>query len=496
MLVRCDDGRVVRGSHALLAIGSIPNSDGLGLEHAGVAVDADGYVGINHHCQSNVPHIYAAGDLSGKLPLSSVAAMQGRKVAEHVMGLHTRDHRHLDYDKAASAIFTEPEIADVGLAEAEAFATGRKIRVTKVPFSANAKALIDGDPAGLRQDPVRPGHRRGARRVDRGPPRRRADLGHRPRRHLQPEGGRHRRERHGPSDPRRSAGRCRRIRGPKGRPGWSSSGPAPICSACPTASTGTPRSASRRSGRPPGPPAPCPTPGSRWPWASCDLPTAFVATAGSGPLHIGICAEYDALPGIGHACGHNVICAAAVGAGLALQGLADDLGLTVTVFGTPAEEGGGGKILMLERGAFAGVHAAMMVHPAPLEQDVMGCLAVAHLEVAYHGKAAHASAYPEQGINAADAITVAQTAIGLLRQHIGPSDRIHGIVTHGGDAPNIVPGPHHGQLLRPVPHPRRAGRARAEGAPLLRGGGAGDRLHRRGPARVPGLLRDAGRSAS
>jgi amidohydrolase len=171
----------------------------------------------------------------------------------------------------------------------------------------------------------------------------------------------------------------------------------------------------------------------------CDLPTAFVATAGRGPLHIGICAEYDALPGIGHACGHNVICAAAVGAGLALRGLADDLGLTVSVFGTPAEEGGGGKVLMLERGAFAGVHAAMMVHPAPLEQDRMGCLAVAHLEVSYRGKAAHASAYPEQGVNAADAITVAQTAIGLLRQHIAPSDRIHGIVTHGGDAPNIVP---------------------------------------------------------
>jgi amidohydrolase len=170
-----------------------------------------------------------------------------------------------------------------------------------------------------------------------------------------------------------------------------------------------------------------------------DLPTAFVARAGSGPLHIGICAEYDALPEIGHACGHNIICAAAVGAGVALAGLADDLGITVTVFGTPAEEGGGGKILMLERGAFAGVHAAMMVHPAPLEQDVMGCLAVAHVDVHYHGKAAHASAYPEQGINAADAITVAQTAIGLLRQHIRPSDRIHGIVTRGGEAPNIVP---------------------------------------------------------
>jgi dihydrolipoamide dehydrogenase len=147
--VRCDDGRVARGSHALLAIGSVPNSENLGLETAGIETDAGGYVRINHHCQSNVPHVYAAGDLSGKLPLSSVAAMQGRKVAEHVMGLHTREHRHLDYDKAASAIFTDPEIADVGLAEAEAFATGRKIRVTKVPFSASAKAMIDGDARGF-----------------------------------------------------------------------------------------------------------------------------------------------------------------------------------------------------------------------------------------------------------------------------------------------------------------------------------------------------------
>jgi NAD(P)H dehydrogenase (quinone) len=147
--VRCSDGRVATGSHALLAIGSIPNSDGLGLEAAGVDVDPSGYVPINHHCVTNVPHIYAAGDLSGKLPLSSVAAMQGRKIAEHVMGLHTRVHRHLDYDKAASAIFTEPEIADVGLAEADAFAEGRKLRVTKVPFSASAKALINNETQGF-----------------------------------------------------------------------------------------------------------------------------------------------------------------------------------------------------------------------------------------------------------------------------------------------------------------------------------------------------------
>ena len=149
VVVNCDDGRHAAGSHALLAIGSIPNSESLGLDVAGVLVDDNGYIPINHHCQSNVPHIYAAGDVSGKLPLSSVAAMQGRKIAEHVMGLHTREHRHLDYDKAASAIFTEPEIADVGLAEADAFAAGRKVRTTKVPFSASAKALINNDPRGF-----------------------------------------------------------------------------------------------------------------------------------------------------------------------------------------------------------------------------------------------------------------------------------------------------------------------------------------------------------
>ncbi|HVL29075.1 MAG TPA: FAD-dependent oxidoreductase [Acidimicrobiales bacterium] len=149
LVVRCDDGRAVRGSHALLAIGSVPNSEGLGLEAAGVEVDERGFVPVNQHCQSNVSHVYAAGDLSGKLPLSSVASMQGRKIAEHVMGYSTRQHRHLDYDKAASAIFTEPEIAEVGIHEAEAFALGRKIRVTKVPFAASAKALINDDPRGF-----------------------------------------------------------------------------------------------------------------------------------------------------------------------------------------------------------------------------------------------------------------------------------------------------------------------------------------------------------
>ena len=149
VVVRCDDGRSVTSSHAVLAIGSVPNTADIGLDLAGVYVNDWGYVDINHHCVTNVEHIYAAGDISGKLPLSSVASIQGRKVAEHVMGLHTRSHRHLDYDKAASAIFTEPEIADVGLAEAEAFSSGRKIRVTKVPFSATAKAMINNDTRGF-----------------------------------------------------------------------------------------------------------------------------------------------------------------------------------------------------------------------------------------------------------------------------------------------------------------------------------------------------------
>ncbi|MCP3989214.1 MAG: FAD-dependent oxidoreductase [Actinomycetia bacterium] len=146
--VQCDDGRVAEGSHVLLAIGSIPNSEGLGLEAAGL--DSEwGYVNVDHNCRSNVPHIYAAGDLSGRLPLSSVASTQGRKIAEHAMGRHTGAHRHIDYDKAASAIFTDPEIADVGVAEADAFAEGRKIRVTKVPFSVSAKALINNDSRGF-----------------------------------------------------------------------------------------------------------------------------------------------------------------------------------------------------------------------------------------------------------------------------------------------------------------------------------------------------------
>lgn len=170
-----------------------------------------------------------------------------------------------------------------------------------------------------------------------------------------------------------------------------------------------------------------------------DLPTAFDATVGSGELVIGICAEYDALPEIGHACGHNIIAASAVGAGLGLATVADELGITVRVIGTPAEETGGGKVLMLERGVFDGVAAVLMVHPGPLDIAGATSLALADIAITFSGRAAHASAAPEFGRNAADAATVAQVALGLLRQHLAPGQQFHGIVSEGGTVPNIVP---------------------------------------------------------
>jgi len=169
------------------------------------------------------------------------------------------------------------------------------------------------------------------------------------------------------------------------------------------------------------------------------LPTALRAQSGPGPLSLLLCAEYDALPGIGHACGHNLIAAAAVGAGIGLAAVAGQLELKVTVLGTPAEEGGGGKVLLLERGAFAGVHAAMMVHP--WHEDRLGavCLAVDHVEVRFGGREAHASAAPHKGVNAADAMVLAQVAIGLLRQQLPAGNQVHGIVVKGGDAVNVIP---------------------------------------------------------
>ncbi len=169
------------------------------------------------------------------------------------------------------------------------------------------------------------------------------------------------------------------------------------------------------------------------------MPTAFSARAGSGPLVVAVCAEYDALPVVGHACGHNVIAAAAVGAGLALAEVADDVGLSVLVLGTPAEEGGGGKVVMLERGGFDGVHAAMMVHPWSSERLAGQCLAVSHFDVTFAGREAHASAAPWEGVNALDAMTVAEVGIGLLRQQFRPGDQAHGVVLEGGVAANIIP---------------------------------------------------------
>jgi amidohydrolase len=169
------------------------------------------------------------------------------------------------------------------------------------------------------------------------------------------------------------------------------------------------------------------------------LETAVAGSIGPGPLHVAICAEYDALPEVGHACGHNVICAAGVGAGIALATVADALGLRVTVVGTPAEEAGGGKIGLIEHGFFDDVHASMMVHPWPSDVERPQLIAVRQLTVRYHGREAHAAAFPYLGVNAADALVVAQTAIGLLRQQLLPSDRVHGFVTKGGDAANVIP---------------------------------------------------------
>ncbi len=170
------------------------------------------------------------------------------------------------------------------------------------------------------------------------------------------------------------------------------------------------------------------------------LDTAFEARAGSGegPV-IAVLCEYDALPGIGHACGHNIIAAAGLGAGLASSVVSEATGGRLTVLGTPAEEGGGGKELMLRQGAFADVDAAMMVHPANHELRLFHAVAVHRLRARYSGAAAHAAAAPERGRNALDAAVLGYNAVAALRQHIAEDERIHGVFTDGGDKPNIVP---------------------------------------------------------
>ncbi len=171
------------------------------------------------------------------------------------------------------------------------------------------------------------------------------------------------------------------------------------------------------------------------------LDTSFEASfQGAKPgLTVAILAEYDALPGIGHACGHNLIATAALGAALGLHAVADQLVGTVRLLGTPAEERGGGKELMARAGAFDGVDAAMMIHPAGVNLTTMPCICVAEVEVIYHGRSAHASAMPHKGVNALDGLLLAYQAISNLRQHIRDHERIHGIVVEGGQAPNIVP---------------------------------------------------------
>lgn len=169
------------------------------------------------------------------------------------------------------------------------------------------------------------------------------------------------------------------------------------------------------------------------------LDTAFAARHGEGRPRVAVLCEYDALPGIGHACGHNIIAAAGVGAAAGLAEVIEETGGSVVVLGTPAEEKGGGKILMAGEGAFENVDVAMMIHPAGMELVSMNVLAVSAVEAEYRGRAAHAAAAPHRGVNALDALVSAYNSIAQLRQHIAPDERIHGIITDGGQAPNVVP---------------------------------------------------------
>jgi amidohydrolase len=169
------------------------------------------------------------------------------------------------------------------------------------------------------------------------------------------------------------------------------------------------------------------------------LDTAFDGRAGSEGPTIAICCEYDALPGVGHACGHNIIGTAGLGAGLAAAALAEEVGGRVRILGTPAEEGGAGKVFMAEDGAFDGVDVAMMIHPADADLLVMDAIACAVMEVEWFGEASHAAAFPEKGRNALDAAVLGYVNVAALRQHIASTDRIHGVFRKGGDRPNIVP---------------------------------------------------------
>jgi amidohydrolase len=169
------------------------------------------------------------------------------------------------------------------------------------------------------------------------------------------------------------------------------------------------------------------------------LPTAFRGKYGRGKPAIAFLAEYDALPKVGHACGHNLIATSSVAAGVACRKVADELGGTVMVFGTPGEELTGGKAIMAERGAFTDIDIAMITHPGGGNRVLVNALACQNLDVEFFGRAAHAAADPEAGINALAAMILSYNAIDALRQHIGEKARIHGIITDGGEAANIVP---------------------------------------------------------
>ena len=170
------------------------------------------------------------------------------------------------------------------------------------------------------------------------------------------------------------------------------------------------------------------------------MPTAFAARAGSGdgPL-VAILCEYDALPGVGHACGHNVIAGIGAGAGIAAASVVERLGGRLLVLGTPAEEGGGGKIDLIDAGAFDGVDVALMVHPAGADLSRMDAIAVAQYRVRYSGRASHAAAAPHLGRNALDAAVLGYVNVAALRQHIRSDERVHGIFTEAGEAANVVP---------------------------------------------------------
>ena len=174
-------------------------------------------------------------------------------------------------------------------------------------------------------------------------------------------------------------------------------------------------------------------------YPSHGLDTAFEATVGTTGPRVVICCEYDALPEVGHACGHNVIATSAVGAGVALAPLAEELGIRVTVLGTPAEEGGGGKVELIDAGAFEDAAASMMVHPGPYDELDPSFQACQHYDVEFFGKDSHAAFAPEEGINALDAFVQAYVNVSTLRQAMVDDDRVHCKVTHGGDAVNVVP---------------------------------------------------------